>query len=154
MGGRQILTEFRYHLNFIQNHSFSLIPASFSVGFIDLRWRWSVRTFSSGVGLGGFSPQIGLLLEDVQAVLPDWAFFFRSIELLLITHRLAILLKRHTHTGQGNTFDVSDSSVQLISHFCIFRNALRVSFSCHFIYFQPFTVLFLKWCACLHCLLH
>ena len=28
---------FRYHLNFIQNHSFSFIPASFSVGLIDLR---------------------------------------------------------------------------------------------------------------------
>ena len=49
-----IQTEFLYNLNFIQMH-FSFIPAFFSVGLIDLRWRWSVRTFSSVARLGSFS---------------------------------------------------------------------------------------------------
>ena len=46
----------------------------------------------------------------------------------------------------------SDSSVQFLLHLCIFSNALRFSFSCQFICFQPFT--FFKWCACLYCLLY
>ena len=111
-----IETEVWYHLKFLQNYSLSFIPASFSVGLIDIRWRWSVMTFSSVARLGSFSRQIGLLLEDVQAVLPD----------------LAVL-----PYVQGNTFVVP--SVQLILHFCIFSNALCFSFSDHFIYFQPFT---------------
>ena len=40
---------------------------------------------------------------------------------------------------QGNIFDLSDSSVQFNLHFCIFSNALRFSFSCQFICFQPST---------------
>ena len=66
---------------------------------------------------------------------------------------LSFFLYTHTPAVQGNTFDLSDFSVQFILHFCIFSNALCYSLSCHFICFQPFTFSWMA-CACLHCLLH
>ena len=138
-------TEFRYHLNFIQNHSFSFIPASFSVGLIDLRWRWSVRTFSSVARLGVFSlPGLATFGGRSGSVARLGGFFPTLLSTNKHKHTHAHA-QAHAHAHQQcraihlTFFWPIHLTYRFILHFCIFSNALHFSFSYHFICFQPFT---------------
>ena len=62
-------TEFRYHLKFLQNHRFSFIPASFSVGLIEdnfaVNARYKLATVKGNKGLFAYNDVFGITPQEV-----------------------------------------------------------------------------------------